>query len=310
MDCEAYRILMTGYLDQELSDAEMHLLKAHLSTCASCCADLKRMETMGTVLKRYTLLQEVPEVPSDFAQNISVLLQGTRKQEKISLGAKVRTKSREVVLGIVERWVSSLRIRPFAWMTSVSVLMILLVGSVFVDVLHTVYEKKPEQQVNISPQPVMPVAQKDKASVVRKSLQLPAVAPKLETQNEPSSPAPVAGAPTLAEQDERSTQTSGESEPIQYVKAAPEPVTRAVKRDDRAVEKEEQPSPVSESSHGRLGMNAAELAKSAEESFIQVVKSDRSSVEGYVYSHVIESAQEQFIDDAVFVGYVQNISFK
>ncbi len=51
----------------------------------------------------------------------------------------------------------------------------------------------------------------------------------------------------------------------------------------------------------------SELIKIADEAFIQVAHKQTRAVEDYVYAHVLEAFQDQFVDDAVFVGYVQNV---
>ena len=50
-----------------------------------------------------------------------------------------------------------------------------------------------------------------------------------------------------------------------------------------------------------------EVVKVAEEPFVRIAHNDESSsVDDYVYSHVIQGYQDQLVDDVVFVGYVQN----
>jgi hypothetical protein len=290
MDCNAYRILITGYLDRELSDDEMQMLKTHLQTCESCLTYLKRMEAMETVLKRYKLLQEVPAVPSNFAHNISVILQGVVKQEKVPFGAKVKRKYREFVLGIVEKWASSLKARPFAWMTSVSFLVVLLAGVVVVDIFQTMDRKKPLQDTKAPLAPVMQVAQKDKTPVEGKSVQFPAVASESEKW------------------DETDDHALAEGDPIQY-EDTPISTFRAA-QPGRAFIKEEDKQPAGvEASRNRL-MEDTEFVEVAEEAFVQFAKNESVSVEGYVYSHVITVSQNQFFDDVVFVGYVQDALFE
>jgi len=312
MDCNAYRILITGYLDGELSDDEVQMLKTHLQTCGSCLTYLKRMETMETVLKRYTLLQEVPEVPQDFAHNISAILQGITEKKKLSLAAKMRQKYREFVLDIVEKWVGSLRTRPFAWMASASFLVVLIAAVVSVNIFETVYEKKPLQYPGVSPEPVIQVAQKEKSPVERKSIQFPAVAPEPEKR---------------AETD---IQAIDGGEPIEYVDVDVPPVsTFRAPKPGRTFKKEDEKSPVIEPSRdGSIDDESVviealrdrsmddEPVEVAEEAFIRftknegVAKNENVSVEGYVYSHIIEVSQDQFIDDAMFVGYVQDTLFE
>ena len=53
-------------------------------------------------------------------------------------------------------------------------------------------------------------------------------------------------------------------------------------------------------------MDHIEFVEVDEESLLNVEKGKGVPVEGYVYSHVITVSQDQFIDDALFVGYVQD----
>jgi hypothetical protein len=293
MDCNAYRILITGYIDEELSHDEMQTLKTHLQTCKSCYAYLIRAEAMKTVLKRCRLLQEVPEVPQEFAHNISAILQETTTKEKISLGAKVSTKYRELVLGIVDKWRSSLKTRPFAWMTSVSFCVLLLAGVVFVDVFRTVYEENSGQSAKISPKPVMQIAQKNRGFNERSPLQPPAVALDSEKRSETEG------------------QEIFDNEPIRFAEEIPlEPTILSRQQDKRMPAEEANQLDLLETSGDQV-LEDMDVLQFDEVSFKRVVaKGVDASVEGYVYSHVIEVSQELFIDDAVFVGYVQNASFE
>ncbi len=288
MDCNAYRILITGYIDGELSDDEMQMLKTHLQTCKSCFAYLIRAEAMKTVLKRCRLLQEVPEVPPNFARNISVLLREAAKKEKFPFSVKLRAKYREFVLSIIERWVSSLKTRPFAWMTSISLLVILIAGVVFIDILRTIYQERSIQSGKAPPTAVMRVAQKSEAPGGEESFQFPEAAPELEKR------------------EESYTQIVVEDEPIRYIEIIPESTTLDEKRELGSLkEGTSKQSPVIEASRDRLKEDT-KVIEVDEDSFVRSVKSDGVSVEGYVYSHVIEVSQDQFIVDAVFVGYVQD----
>lgn len=294
MDCNAYRILITGYIDGEVSDDETQRLKAHLQTCKSCYAYLIRAEAMKTVLKRCRLLQDVPEVPPDFAQNISVILRGIVEKEKIPFGTKIKKKYQKFVLGIVEKWVGSLRTRPFAWMTSVSLLLVLIAGVVCVDIYQTVYRENSLQYTQIPPKPVMQVAQKDDTSSVEEStIQAPAEVPAPSV------------APELEERSEAESLELGEGEPIQYVDDTPAATVRAAKRSRGLINEKAKQLPVLEASNDR-SMDQIEFIEVDEESFLNVEKDESVPVEGYVYSHVITVSQDQFIDDALFVGYVQD----
>ena len=46
MKCEKYRKLMMGYLDNELSEKEVQLLREHLMICDECRSELHRFQTV------------------------------------------------------------------------------------------------------------------------------------------------------------------------------------------------------------------------------------------------------------------------
>ena len=48
----------------------------------------------------------------------------------------------------------------------------------------------------------------------------------------------------------------------------------------------------------------------SDEPVMRVASGGKEPVGNYVYSHVLEVAQEQLFDDAVFVGYVQDVAFQ
>jgi hypothetical protein len=129
MNCDAYHILITGYIDEELSEDELQRLKTHLNTCETCLQYLQRQEMMHTAFKRYSLIQEVPEVPKNFASKVTEQLQGILLEEQsVSFWEKLQQRSQSLVLNLVERWASSLKTRPFAWTVSMSCFLALFVG--------------------------------------------------------------------------------------------------------------------------------------------------------------------------------------
>lgn len=85
MMCDAYRILMTGYIDDELSETDMAALKAHLRACEPCVQHLKRQEALRITLKRYAFIQDAPVVPTSFAQSVTARLQAARAEEQPAL---------------------------------------------------------------------------------------------------------------------------------------------------------------------------------------------------------------------------------
>jgi hypothetical protein len=144
----------------------------------------------------------------------------------------------------------------------------------------------------------MQVAQKDDVSSVEEDIiQAPAEAP------------PPLVAPEVEERSEAESLELGEGEPIQYVDDPPAATVRVAKRSRGLInEKAEQP-PVLEASNDR-SMDHIEFIEVDEESFLNVEKDESVSVEDYVYSHVITVSQDQFIDDALFVGYVQDAVYE
>lgn len=246
LDCHAYRIYITGYIDGELSDEEMQLLKAHLQTCKACFAYLTRAEAMRTVLKRCKLLQDIPDVPSNFARNVSNIIQQTHQQVRPSIVVRITQRYRAFVLNLVEKWISSLRARPFAWMTSVSCVLMVIAGFVFVDVFHTVYQQ----------------------------------APLLYTQTVPDEQVARRGA------GEDIWHTGEEGVLVQNESGSASPWIEVASDQSAA---------------------PSEFIEFADEPVTYIAKSRGEFVENPVYSHVLEAAQEHFFDDAVFVGYVQDV---
>jgi predicted anti-sigma-YlaC factor YlaD len=43
MSCEHYRQLLTGYVDEELADAQREQLESHLSACEACARELEEL---------------------------------------------------------------------------------------------------------------------------------------------------------------------------------------------------------------------------------------------------------------------------
>ena len=179
-------------------------------------------------------------------------------------------------------------------MTSVSLLLVLIAGVVCVDIYRTVYRENSLQYTQVPPKPVMQVARKDDASSVEEDIiQAPAEAP-----------AP-ASAPELEERSETESLELSEGEPIQYVDDPPAATIRVAKRSRGLINEEAKQPPVLGASSDR-SMDHIEFIEVDEESFLNIEKDESIPVEGYVYSHVITVSQDQFIDDALFVGYVQD----
>src|SRR4030042_6199771 len=142
MDCNAYRIFISGYIDGELADDEMHMLKGHLQTCEACLSYLHRLEHIEIALKRYNLLQEFPGIPPDFAQNVSRKLQTVLAREKQAVGSELQRTFRERVAAMTEKWGNRLSIRPINWATVVSVLLVGIAGAIGFNVFRTMYSEQ------------------------------------------------------------------------------------------------------------------------------------------------------------------------
>lgn len=138
MKCDAYRILITGYIDEALSENETRMLKEHIRSCETCLHHLQRQEILRTTLKRYAFLQEAPVVPSNFAQKVTAQLQACQPESTPVLERKgFKLRLRTGVLRFVDGWTSSLKARPFAWTAAVSCVMMFAVGFLAVSVFYT-----------------------------------------------------------------------------------------------------------------------------------------------------------------------------
>jgi len=238
MECTVYRILITGYIDNELSDDEMQQLKTHLHTCEDCVAHLHKMEQIKTAFKHYHLIQELPEVSPNFTRNISRTIQGTIPAEsRPSFLLKWFHTYQSFVFRFVETWISSLRAHPGTWVTSASCLVVLMAGLVFVDMTQTMSIQQPSSYIT------RPSADQESVAVLTPNKGLPLTPPTIPREEEVNSGLP------------------------EFIQFSDEPV-------------------------------------------IHVAKTNPEPVQNYVYSHVLEAAQEQFLDSAVFAGYVQDVRFQ
>jgi hypothetical protein len=254
MDCHAYRILMSGYIDDELSGDEMHQLKTHLETCADCLAHLQKLEHMKAVFKRYQLVQDIPDASPNFARTVTGVIQKTviSPERQSSFVARSLGTYRQFVLRLVDSWISSLRARPVTWVTSMSCVLVVVVGVLFVDVFQTVSEQPSEQYI---------ARTESEFSV--------------EEESEPSI---VVFSPTAESPEEQ--------EQIVFA--------------DVDVD----------TSETGTSTSLPDFIEFSDEIVMQVDRSGTEPVRNYVYSHVLEVAQEHLFDDAVFVGYVQDVAFQ
>lgn len=272
MNCDAYRILITGYIDKELSDSEMQTLKAHLTTCEACLQYLQRQETMEAALKRYSLFQETPEIPVNFASKVTEQLQDILEEEQpVSLGERVTEQVRAVVTHLVERWASSLKTRPFAWTASMSCFVLLFAGLLFFEVYQRTYQ--PMSALN--------------AGTSETALVTPQTSSQL---SEDAAPQMIVA---------QTQETPEKEEMVELVDLDMETFIRF--EDDGVSEK-----------RGAFDQDfqGTEASNSDKELLLRVAHNDPGSVEDYVYSHVIEINQDRLVDDVVFVGYVQDVSIQ
>ncbi len=60
-DCLAYRVLLSGMLDNELTPEELHAVNEHLYKCAACRAEFDRLSALNQELKTKSFQE-----PSDY----------------------------------------------------------------------------------------------------------------------------------------------------------------------------------------------------------------------------------------------------
>lgn len=244
MECTVSRILISGYIDNELSDDEMHQLKRHLQTCEACVAHLQNMERVQAAMKRFQLMQDVPQASPNFARNVSRVLQETTPvQPRFSRARQWSARYRAFVLRLVERWIASVRARPVTWVTSASCALILLVGAIVLDVRHLI---QPPLQVAFVP---------------------------VEERAQRAHPGPPA------------SDISPAAEMPDSGASAPRARTDTEEHDLAAL---------------------PDFIQFSDEPVVQIAHNTSEPVRGYVYSHIFEASQEQFLDNAVFAGYVQD----
>jgi len=115
-----------------------------------CVAHLHKMERMQSVLKHYQLAQDIPAATPNFAQNISRILQETTPAEaRPSFMTLAFSRYRAFVSHLVERWITSLRARPVTWVTSLSCVVVVMAGVVFMDITHTI--QQPQRYAFLQP---------------------------------------------------------------------------------------------------------------------------------------------------------------
>lgn len=278
MNCEASRILISAYLDGELSEQEARLLKAHLQTCESCVSYLQQQEALKNALKHYTLFQESLEAPSDFAKKVAIKLQETFTPEQPPLAARIRRTYRHFVFGFVDSWVNSLKTWPFTWATAVSCMLVLVVGLVSIKVV---------QQVSWQEQARMANLEVESPSSIPASSALPDAPRASRGLQQSPSPEKI---------------VSDGQEVFQTVELIPETRDMAYKQKKAA----DFSSSLQEETIEFVETNGL-IVEEEDSPFIRVASHQGPSVEDYVYSHVVEVYQTHFVDDAVFVGYVHGV---
>ncbi len=262
MNCDAYRILITGYIDEELNEREMHTLKAHLAECDHCLQYLQRQETMQAALKRYSLLHEPPQVPEYFASKVTEQLQElVQETEPASFWESFKKRGQNMVLQFVERWVSSLKTRPYAWIGAMSCFVMLFAGLLSFQMYQHTYQQAFSLLTTEVSEHVSPLRQPEPFSASIDDTDSPIM---IVTQTDGGLER-YQDSPVLFEETEGEADASGKMPDVIYV------------------------------------------GEEGEASFIQVAHNGANSVEDYVYSHVVEGYQDRIVDDAVFVGYVQDV---
>ncbi len=274
MNCEASRILISSYLDGELSDQEVELFKAHLQVCEDCVRYLQQQEILKNALKHYSLFQESLEAPPDFAKKVIIKLQKTLTPAQPPLAARIKQTYRHFVFGFVESWIRSLKTRPFIWTTAVSCMLMLMVGLVSFKVVHQISWQEQTRIANLGNTAI------------------------------PPGPAPSMLPGTT--RTSRGRQSVSLQEPMASER---QDVFQALEMKDMASRQEkilDFPSSFQEKMGGFAETDGL-IIEEDESPFIRVASHHTPSVEDYVYSHVVEVYQTHFMDDAVFVGYVHDV---
>lgn len=298
MECNEYRIFITGYIDGELSEEETRQLKAHLLTCKACVAYLTRAEAMKTVLKRCVLLQSTPDVPPHFARNVSALLHAEQKAKQRSIIIRLTQQYRNLVLDAVEKWTASLRTRPFAWMTSVVGILIVAVSLASVNLVRSL------SQPHVSSQPSHVVA-KLESQPAPASVPLPT---STDAQALPARGVIGAEAPqnSVVDNDVRPPVLLAKTKQIPVL--AEEQAATIQPRGQIAQAEQNMLAPAERSQP--LAAEMSEFIEVTDASLIRVAANGGKTPESYIYAHVLEVAQDQLLDDTVFVGYVQDVLFR
>ncbi len=141
MNCDAYRILISAYIDEELSDIESQRLKTHLKRCESCLQYLHQQEKVQVAVKRYTFVKEVPEVPLGFASKITQQLEEQIQQApKPSFAERLKDRFRANILEFVDGWIGNLKTHPFAWTASMACFFVFFAALL----MNEIYQQSPQ----------------------------------------------------------------------------------------------------------------------------------------------------------------------
>jgi predicted anti-sigma-YlaC factor YlaD len=76
MSCEKFRILLSAYLDQEISNSEQKELIEHLKTCPDCRRELEYLKK----IKKIFLLKERKQPREFFESRLFELIRDKRKE--------------------------------------------------------------------------------------------------------------------------------------------------------------------------------------------------------------------------------------
>lgn len=76
MEHEYWEVQLQGYVDKELSPADMKAMEAHIDQCADCAANLEYMTSLKSRLRQH---REMVEIPASVKTRIDDLFEKKRK---------------------------------------------------------------------------------------------------------------------------------------------------------------------------------------------------------------------------------------
>ena len=281
MNCANYRMLMSAYIDHELSDEEAYALKTHLQSCAACVGHLQKMERLHTAFQRYTLVQEQPAVPSAFAQHVMARIQATVTVPP-SWQRRAAARGRAFVIAFTAHWAHSLTRQPLAWTAACAGVCLFAAGVLLTDVATRLNAPTaPEMQANV----IAPSPQAQGVDTLVKSaktVQL-ALASQADEQME-------------GDVFEATEALNGNS------------LIRIAKHVAGLADVEEAASAAFVDSEAELQDGSPRASANRENVIRQDARQKNGNLQEYIYSHILESYQDYAMDDVMFVGYAQDAS--